>query len=152
MTGGRVESGNGEKKEREGKRVALHARRIGRGAEGSRREGEGGEILIIGFGLALGMAWKLYEVPSVSNKGRRRRGKMRRQGGECAMERGKKEITNFAFDACVLYKIMQYAHINHSILILMLVSFVIILKIEYIIRLFRYNMEDSNEPALIYYF
>jgi hypothetical protein len=68
------------------------------------------------------------------------------------MERGKKEITNFAFDACVLYKIMQYAHINHSILILMLVSFVIILKIEYIIRLFRYNMEDSNEPALIYYF
>jgi hypothetical protein len=29
-----VESGNEEKKEREGKRVALHARRIGRGAEG----------------------------------------------------------------------------------------------------------------------
>lgn len=44
-----------EETQREGKRVALHARRMGRGAGGRGGEGKGGELDGGGLGLGLGL-------------------------------------------------------------------------------------------------
>lgn len=55
-----------EEMQTEGKRVALHVRRIGRGTEGSGWKGDGWELAAIGVGL--GMAWSLNEAPRVERK------------------------------------------------------------------------------------